>query len=123
MKIIQIYRDAEAQPLFARVTWARHAWERMRGLIGRRPLAPGEGLLLTPCAAVHTCLMRYPLDLVFLDRFGVIVKCLENVRPYRFAWAPRARHTLELPAGSVRASGLAVGERLRWTDSRQGAHE
>ncbi len=44
--------------------------DRRRGLLGRESLNASEGLLLSPCIAVHTAFMRFPIDLVFIDRDG-----------------------------------------------------
>ena len=42
--------------------------KRNKGLLGRERLSPGEGLWIIPCEAVHTFWMRFPIDLVYLDR-------------------------------------------------------
>src|SRR5580658_6350501 len=47
---------------------ANHGSNRMKGLLGRDGLAPGEGLWIKPCEAVHTFGMRFAIDLVYLDR-------------------------------------------------------
>lgn len=92
-----------------RTTWF---WERMRGLLGTSSLASGTGLLIDPCAAVHTIGMRYPLDLVFLDRHGVVVRVCRAVPAGRFSvGALHARTTLEAAAGWLSLDGL-VGQRL-----------
>jgi tetratricopeptide (TPR) repeat protein len=72
-------------------------------------------MLISPCNAVHTCLMRAPIDVVFLDRDGVVLAVRERLAPWRFAQCLRARHTLELAAGAIAALGLRAGERLRWS--------
>lgn len=76
---------------------ARTAFERMRGLIGRRPPPRGEGLLIPHCNAIHTFFMAYPIDAVFLDRDGRVVKTVRNIRPWRlFVWGGwRAAKVLE----------------------------
>ncbi len=63
---------------------AETAFERMRGLIGRNPPPPGEGLLIPRCNAIHTLFMRYPIDAVFFDRSGRVVKTVRGIRPWRF---------------------------------------
>jgi hypothetical protein len=83
----------------------------MRGLLGSPPPAPGHALLITPCASVHTAFMRYPIDVVFVDRHGRILKVVETLPPWRAAACWRARHTLELAAGEARRVGLVPG---RW---------
>ena len=86
---------------------------RLRGLLGRRTLERGEGLLLSPSSSVHTFFMRFPIDVVFLDRSLQVVGVSADVRPWRLAGRRGARHALELPAGEARARGILVGERLR----------
>lgn len=80
---------------------ARTFAERAKGLIGRRALAPGEGLLILRCNAIHTCFMRFAIDAVFLDREDRVVRVVRNVRPWRLfvfgGW--RATKVLELAAG------------------------
>ena len=41
-------------------------WTRLRGLIGRARLQPGDGLMLRPASSIHTSFMRFPIDAVFL---------------------------------------------------------
>jgi uncharacterized protein len=86
--------------------------ERRRGLLGRDGLAPSAAMMLTPCLAVHTAFMRFPIDIVFLDRDGVAVKLVNNVRPWRMTVSPRAYSVIEMPAGSLKRHAVAVGDRL-----------
>jgi uncharacterized protein len=88
---------------------------RLRGLMGRGRLADGEGLLIRPASSIHTFFMRFPIDVVFVDRHDSIVKIVPNLRPWRLAWGRKATQTVELPAGSCAAAELAVGERLAFT--------
>ena len=76
---------------------------RMKGLIGRRGLEPGHGLLIPRCNAIHTCFMRFPIDATFLDGDGRVVKVVRGVRPWRFfVWGGlRARQVLETSAGEA----------------------
>src|SRR5690606_16163844 len=97
-----------------RVGLARSFFTRARGLLFRPPLRAGEGLWLEPCRAVHTFWMRAPLDLVFVDRMGEVVHLEADVPPGRVVGpAPRARAVLELPAGTIAATGTGLGDRLR----------
>ena len=63
---------------------ARTFAERAKGLIGRRGLVPGTGMLITHCNAVHTFFMRFPIDVTFLDGAGTPVKIVRHVKPWRF---------------------------------------
>ena len=89
-------------------------WERMRGLLGRTPLADDAGLWLVPCNSVHTAFMAYPIDVVFLDRALVVLQIVRALAPWRSALRVRAHSTLELKPGGAVACELAVGQGLRW---------
>jgi uncharacterized protein len=82
---------------------------RMRGLLGRRSLPSGSGILLRPAASVHTFFMRFAIDVVFLDGEGRVAKVVRGLRPWRFAGARGARDVLELPAGHCERVGLREG--------------
>lgn len=114
MKLGAVYREPGNRCLVPRVWKATNAFERMRGLLGRAPLAPGEGLLIDACSMVHTIGMRYALDLIFLDATGHVQKLVHNVKPLRCAGAFTAKATLELPAGSLATLRLHLGEQLTW---------
>ena len=106
---------AAVTPLgFQRIWHAHRFMARLRGLLGRPRLCADEGLLLSPCRQVHTFGMRYALDVVYLDKQGLIVKCVPGLAPNRVAGAKRAHHTLELASGTIARQGLAVGDRLLW---------
>jgi uncharacterized protein len=85
---------------------------RLRGLLGRRSLDTDEGMLFRPGGSIHTCFMRFPIDVVLLDDAGTVVAVASELRPWRATWHRGARAAIELPAGSCRALGLGVGERL-----------
>ena len=75
---------------------------RLLGLMGRRRLKEGEGLLLSPCSSVQTLFMRFPIDVIFVDREAEVVKVAPAVAPFRLAFGGRgARDALEVAAGTV----------------------
>ena len=96
-----------------RCTVARSPLTRMRGLLGRRGLGQGEGLLLQPAGSIHTFFMRFPIDAVFLDADQRVVKVAAGVPPWRAAAAKRSRAVLELAAGEAARVGLVAGDVLR----------
>ncbi|HOV79624.1 MAG TPA: DUF192 domain-containing protein [Bacillota bacterium] len=76
--------------------------KRLRGLIGRPVLKPGEAMILMPCKSVHTFFMSFPIDVIFLDKEAVVIKILEKMKPFRFSPViPRAEISVELPAGCL----------------------
>jgi uncharacterized membrane protein (UPF0127 family) len=99
-------------------------WARLVGLMGRRGLEEGEGLLLTPCSSVQTLFMRFPIDVIFLDREARVVKVASALGPFRLALGGRgARDALEVAAGTAVRSGTAVGDRLAVEEDYQGGKE
>jgi len=90
---------------------------RFRGLMLSRQLGPAEGMLITCCPSVHSAFMRYPIDVVYLDRHGVVTGCVPNLKPWRASRSsfggPHAAHTLELATGAIVAFGIAPGDRLK----------
>ena len=85
-----------------KVRVARSFVERARGLIGTRDLAPDEGMLILKCNAIHTFFMSFPIDAIFLDREGRVVKTVKGIRPGRlFVWGGfRAKSVLEVKSAS-----------------------
>ncbi|MDP1862960.1 MAG: DUF192 domain-containing protein [Thiobacillus sp.] len=88
---------------------ADHFFSRLAGLLFSPPLQPGQGLLIVPCAAVHTAFMRFSIDVVFLDGAGRIQKIVPHLKPWRAATCSGAWQTLELAAGEAQRLELAVG--------------
>jgi uncharacterized membrane protein (UPF0127 family) len=91
---------------------AERALPRMRGLLGRDGLEPGGGMLINPSPSVHMFFMRFPIDVVFVDRELRVLKVVPELRPWRTAGARKASAALELPAGAAAAAGVAPGDQL-----------
>lgn len=87
--------------IVGRLELAASFWSRLAGLQFRRELPADAGLLLVPCNSVHTCCVRFELDVVQLDRAGQVLRVVPAVRPWRLVGPVRgAWAVLELPAGS-----------------------
>jgi uncharacterized membrane protein (UPF0127 family) len=106
-------RNEDDAVVCASCTVARDPFTRMRGLLGRRGLAQGEGILLEPAASIHTFFMRFPIDVVFLDREQRVVRVVPNLGPWRTAGVRKARTVLELAAGEAARLGVMPGSALR----------
>lgn len=100
------------RPLAASLEPAFESASRRRGLLGREGIPDGTALIIAPCAAVHTVGMQFPIDVVFANRMGRVLKIMNRVRPWRIAAALRAFAAIELPAGSVERSGTQTGDVL-----------
>src|SRR5215469_1360338 len=109
LRIVNVTRQIE---LGTHVQRAGDSKTRCKGLLGREGLAEGEGLWIVPCEAVHTFGMRFPIDLVYLDRSHRVVKTRSNVRPWRLSACLRAHSVVELAAGVIRETQTKPGDRL-----------
>jgi hypothetical protein len=95
------------------VMWADTVLTRLVGLLGRRELAPGAALWISPCKGIHTMGMRFPIDVVFLDKDMRVVALRERVAPWRMTRiVMSASSVLEMAAGSIARTGVAVGDEL-----------
>jgi uncharacterized membrane protein (UPF0127 family) len=96
---------------------AESFWARFVGLMGRRGLEEGEGLLLSPCSSVQTFLMRFPIDVIFVNGEARVVKVAPALGPFRLAFGGRgARDALEVAAGTAARSETTVGDHLAVED-------
>lgn len=86
---------------------------RLRGLLGKKELPAGEGILLRPCASVHTMFMRFPIDVVFCDRDLRVVGVAPEVPRWRMRSRRGAKIAIELAAGEATRRGVEPGALLR----------
>jgi uncharacterized protein len=107
-------RREDGRIVCERCVVADRAHRRFRGLLGRRRLTPGQGMVLRPAFAIHTHFMHFPIDVVFLDSDQVVVAIERNLRPWRTASFRGAREVVELAAGECDRRGLEVGDRVAW---------
>ena len=76
-------------------------------------LPASSGLLIERCRSIHTHFMRFAIDALFLDAEGIVVAAVEGMRPWRIGrHYPAARSVLELPAGTIAATGTQRGDRV-----------
>jgi uncharacterized protein len=94
----------------ARCELADTPLKRMRGLLGRSGLEPGEGMLFRPAGSIHMMFMRFAIDVLFCDRDLVVVGIERELKPWRTAKRKGAKVVVELPVRG--AEGLQVGDRL-----------
>ena len=86
---------------------------RTVGLIGKSSLnaEAEEGLLIPNCKAVHTCFMRFAIDVIFLDKDYRVVKIVSQLKPFRLAFGgENAQHTLELASETINRKSVNIGD-------------
>lgn len=112
LKISNLTRQTE---LAARAETADTAKARNKGLLGRIGLLPGEGLWIIPCQSIHTFFMKFPIDLIYIDRNNRVKKVRNNVGPWRISACLSAHSIIELPVGVVKATQTVPGDQLQFS--------
>jgi uncharacterized protein len=90
-------------------------WSRLRGLLGASEgdFGNGSGLWIRPCRGIHTLAMRFPIDVLYLDRAGRVVHLEHNLQPWRFSPVRlQAASVLELPSHTLARTGTALGDHI-----------
>ncbi len=109
----RVVDERTGQTVATAIRTAEGVWGSFAGLMFKKELAGGHGLVFRPARGIHTHFMRFPIDLVFLDTTDRVTKIREAMRPWRFDFT-NAAGVIELNAGTARAMGIRVDDQLRW---------
>ncbi len=102
----------QGKMLWDNVRLADRFFSRLKGLLGKRCLLPGEGLLISPCNQVHTFFMRFPIDVVLITK-DLKIACVETLSPDKIGTRVKeAAYVLEVAAGSARQFMLESGDTI-----------
>ncbi len=113
----RLFNGTRNSEIAARVRVASSFFDRLKGLLGEDRLPDGETLWIERCKSIHTCFMRFPIDVVFVDDRLVVRKVCENVDPWRMTLpALRASSVFEMAAGTLRRKPVEIGDRLHVGD-------
>jgi uncharacterized membrane protein (UPF0127 family) len=113
MQIVRITNSTKNTLVAERAELATGFLTRLRGLLGRKGLGDGCGLVLRPTDSIHTFFMGFAIDVVFLDKSGQVLKVIEDMKPGRVS--PLVRHSktvVELPVGTIAQASIMPGDRL-----------
>lgn len=102
-----------AELLIDQLETAESFWERGKGLLGRKSLAPNQALWINPCNNIHTFFMKFTIDCIFVDKKMEIKNLAKNVGPFRFVgpfW--KSHSVIETNAGLIEAKKLEIGDHL-----------
>jgi len=91
--------------------------KRRKGLLGRDSLLPGQGLWIIPCQGVHTFAMKFPIDVLYLDRKKKVRKIRRAMMPWHLSISLLSHSVLELPSGIVQQTGTKAGDQLSLSPS------
>jgi uncharacterized membrane protein (UPF0127 family) len=110
---MRAYNLRNSNELANNVAVAESLLKRMKGLLGKSDMMPGEALWIKPCLSVHTFGMQFPIDIVFLDKKNKVAALIRNMHPNRLPRLNlRAASVLELPAGVLEATDTRIGDEI-----------
>lgn len=112
MGVLSLCNARTGHAIAGTVEFALTRQARRRGLLGRHAIDASAALILSPCKAIHTAFMRFPIDVVFLDGQWRVLRIVFEMPPWRAAIAAGAAAVIELPSGSLRTRDVAVGDGL-----------
>jgi uncharacterized membrane protein (UPF0127 family) len=107
-------REDDGRVVCERCLVADTTFRRLRGLLGKRELNPGDGIVLRPGWSIHTAFMFFPIDVVYVSADQVVIKVVRNLKPWRASTCRGARDVVELAAGEAARRGLEPGDRVAW---------
>ena len=110
--IYNILNKTKDKTICTNAKLAKNYFTRLIGLMFRKKLDNNECLAFYNAPSIHTCFMRFPLDLVFLDIEGKVIKVCEGVKPWRFVIGRRSHLTLEFPPHKISTENIELGDIL-----------
>ena len=113
-QIVRIRNVTKGTILAEKAKIASSFWARTKGLLGRDSLPKGEGLVIVPCSAIHTFFMRFPIDVIFVNKKGIIVALKNSLKKGRyFSSNFRGYFVIELPENNLKDGPTNVGDEIR----------
>ncbi len=110
---MNVINATTGKKIASRLIAAESVFSRMKGLLGKKSLEIGEGLLIRPCKGVHTFGMKFPIDVIVLDNDNYVIAVSDSLAPNRLTpLYRRAASVLELPAGTLASTTTSVGDKL-----------
>ncbi|MHB0997928.1 MAG: DUF192 domain-containing protein [Armatimonadota bacterium] len=95
----------------SRIETAFSIYSRLKGLIGRKAFLRDSAFIIPGCKQVHTCFMRFPIDIVFINKRNEVIHIQESTPPYSITnYIRNASSVIELPAGKVADKKITIGD-------------
>ena len=114
---MRVFNQTRNLPLITQGRLANTFWSRLRGLLGATSLKRGEGLILAGEKSIHTFLMRFPIDVVYVDESLRVIRVDSNMVPYRLGpFVTQSAYVLEMPVGTITETATAIGDQLKFDE-------
>ena len=79
----EVYKNEKK--ILSSLKTASSFFSRLQGLMFTKEMIDMDGLLIEDCKSIHTCFMRFPIDVFFMNKSNEIVKIIRNMKPWRMS--------------------------------------
>lgn len=117
LKLIRVVNKNNDTIIGDKIELADTFFARLKGLLGRTGLEEGEGIILTPCSAIHCLGMKFPIDVVFMDKDKKVIWIRENMEPGSIEIKKSCVYVLEVGAGVIARKRVQIGHQLEFQKS------
>ncbi|MBE8163172.1 MAG: DUF192 domain-containing protein [Bdellovibrionaceae bacterium] len=108
---MKLINQKNSKVLSTKVHMARSFKSRLKGLMFSNPLAHGHCLWISQCKSVHSCFMKFTLDILFVDKKLRVIKIIKALKPWRITFFYiKADSVMEFNAGEL--NNIKVGDQL-----------
>lgn len=108
---MKVYNSTQNKEISDNVKMADNFFTRSIGLLSKKSLSEGEGLIIKPCCSIHTFFMRFAIDVIFVNKKNEVIALYENVSPWRvLPIHPTSYYVIELPAHSISNKNINKGD-------------
>ncbi len=112
---MRVFNQTRNVPLIIQGRLANTFWLRLRGLLGVTSLQKEEGLVLAGEKSIHTLFMKFPIDVVYVDKDYKVIRTDANMVPYRLGpFITQSVYILEMPVGTIANTATRVGDQLKF---------
>ncbi len=114
---MRVYNQTRNLSLITQGRLADTFWLRLRGLLGAAPLQKEEGLILVGEKSIHTLFMKFPIDVVYVNKNYQVIRTAANMVPYRLGpFVAQSAYVLEMPVGTIANTATRAGDQLIFKD-------
>ncbi|HNW26677.1 MAG TPA: DUF192 domain-containing protein [Candidatus Gastranaerophilaceae bacterium] len=112
---MKVYNSSNNTVIAERAEVAKSFFSRTVGLILKKTLKEGEGLVIKPCFSIHTFFMKFAIDVLFVNKKNEIVALYENVKPWRILPVHfNSYYVVELPSGTISSTNISKGDSIKF---------
>ena len=110
---MKIFNKSKGTLIAEKVEIADTIISRLIGLLNRTSLPATEALIITQCRSIHMFFMKFPIDVLFVDKRNVVIGVVQDIQPFRLSpYFFKSCSAIELSSGTAAKTKTGVGDFL-----------